>query len=440
MFRYLSIVLVLVTLLMLATGCENRGDGVVGSAYEKWQQTPNADHSYDSLLAWQLGNLNELWLGSAYLPKVMFRRPIGEDKPVPMLILLPPQDGNKDYFFQAGLLELAQELIDNGEIQPFAILCPSNAQAFGGMMYGQSEPAGLYDDLIGARMIDWFRGWVDGSIIDLPEKRGIGGFGMGSYGAFRALLKHPDKFGSISVSDGPLDFDGSGNTGLKDFFLAAIREQDLLTRYHELVISSIDTNVVGIDTTFDTSFAPADTFTFQKFDSGDGFVTLPLSRLFIGGSIAFSPHDTGVVWDWHPEEPLGDPARNQLISTEVITDSSTLITNLTDSLSDYHLPFDSDGVEAPAIWALWMNNNLDNLYTPGSLDGIKVWIANNAAAKWNYGEMTASWIDFLRTQVPDSMLTVHPYSGFDGPVVNDEYTYDLLREMLKFHSKAFGGP
>jgi len=50
--------------------------------------------------------------------------------------------------------------------------------------------------------------------------------------------------------------------------------------------------------------------------------------------------------------------------------------------------------------------------------------------------MTQSWLTFLRSQ--NYNITEHPYNSFNGQsVTDDEYLYDLLREMLIFHSENF---
>ncbi|MCP4684494.1 MAG: hypothetical protein GY867_03500, partial [bacterium] len=116
---------------------------------------------------------------------------------------------------------------------------------------------------------------------------------------------------------------------------------------------------------------------------------------------------------------------------------------------DFHLPFDSlgqayvDGNSAnPAHWAWgqWMQNNLDSLHEQvggDPLQGVNIWVASNPGARWNYGEMTQSWITFMRSQ--GYPVEQYDYSSFDGGVESDEYLYDLIRKMLKFHSDNFGG-
>ncbi|HUV29556.1 MAG TPA: alpha/beta hydrolase-fold protein [Acidobacteriota bacterium] len=434
----------LVSALLTVLGCDDRGTGVPVTSYESWGVWPTSDHSFDRDLALQLNNDGELWTGSTYIPSIAMPPPTGQSKPVPVLILLPPQNGDQLYFLRAGLLELAQEMIEAGEIVPMVIHCPANASAFGGFFYGNSMPAGRADSIIGDRMITEYLATRIPAIIEtLRCKRGIGGVGMGGYGALRAAMKHPDMFGSITVSDGPLDFDGAdGNSGLMDLFDDALAEQLNIADY-----SKLDTSIVGIDTTI----APIDTFTYRKFDSGRGLVTLPLSRLFIGGSLAFSPHDTLVDWVYNYQ---GNYTINQRFS---ITDSSTLIDRLVGKIEDpqskwdFHLPFDSLGQVADSIWPLWMTNNLDSIYAQmstvvgyGPLDSINIWIGRNVGmtdgipdAKWNYYEMTESWVNTL-TQVHGLNVNVYDYSSLDAePVRDDEYAYDLLRQMLLFHSKCF---
>jgi predicted deacetylase len=66
-----------------------------------------------------------------------------------------------------------------------------------------------------------------------------------------------------------------------------------------------------------------------------------------------------------------------------------------------------------------------------------MWFATNPNAHWNYYQMTQSWMEFLRSQGHE--LEEHRYSSYnDDPATNDEYLFDILREMLIFHSNNFG--
>jgi hypothetical protein len=440
------------TALLLGVGCSDRGSGLPNATdYDNESGLyPSGDHSFDIHLALQLGNINEMWLGATYIPKEAFGPPHGTYKPVPTLILLAPQDGDKLYYFRAGLLELVNDMISAGEIGPMVIHCPSNTSAFGGMFYGNSLLAGEVDSILSLDILDEYFPTAIPATIQQKSALGIGGVGMGAYGALRAALTNTgvdgSRFSSVSVADGPLDFDGtSGSGGLIDFFGVALSEQQALLRYNTLEIISVDTSASGIDTVFGE---PVDTFTFRKFDTGDAFVTLPVSRLFIGGSVAFSPHDTVMGnLNWDNSLQLTDPDRatlnNRGAAGTIITDSTTMIDGLIGRGSQpwcYHLPFDSTGAVSSTIWPLWMSNNIDSLYVAAggnALDNTKIWIGNNPASKWNYGTMTSSFTSFIQSELPASSVTVHQYNGIGQTGSTDESVYDILREMLKFHSDNF---
>ena len=127
-------------------------------------------------------------------------------------------------------------------------------------------------------------------------------------------------------------------------------------------------------------------------------------------------------------------------------DSTTLVTEVIRNIRpeidfDFHLPFDSTGeADTSLIWPLWMRNSLDSLHEQAGgrpLDDVNMWIASNPDAKWEYYDMTQGWVDFLIGQ--GYPVEEYEYSGFSGDeVIQDEYLFDLLREMLIFHSNNFG--
>jgi hypothetical protein len=48
-----------------------------------------------------------------------------------------------------------------------------------------------------------------------------------------------------------------------------------------------------------------------------------------------------------------------------------------------------------------------------------------------------SWVSTLQTN--GYSPEVYQYDGYDGkPATGNEYVYDLIREMLIFHSQSFG--
>jgi hypothetical protein len=252
------------------------------------------------------------------------------------------------------------------------------------------------------------------------QKTGISGVGMGAYGAFRAALIHDTAFGSVSAIDGPLDFDGDpglgyGN-GLIDLFDDALIEQGLLNG------------------------------NLQNFDSSKAN---PLSSMFIGGSYAFSPHDT-LYFDTvsYITNSSGDTlgVSKSIDSTRFIDDSASLIQGFfvggSSLRADYHLPFTSAGVPDTLIWPqFWLTENLENLIDTSlnKLNGVDIWVGTSPETRYNFHEQTLSWVNTLTSAPYNYTVTLRQLEGVPGnPATHYEYIYDLLREILIFHSNSFG--
>ncbi len=417
----LSLLLVLVNL----SGCENRGTNVPARPeLDRGAPWTRADHIFSPQLRFQFQNDLELLTMWVFIPQVAAPPPFGESRPVPLLILLAPQFGDKFYYANHGLEALLREMIGDKTIQPMIVACVANNPTFGGYLYGggtnfENLPhptSGAYDYIIGnlqdsLGLIPYLRR----SLPVLPDrqKTGIGGVGMGAYGAFRAALIYDTTFSSITVTDGPLDFDGApgfGN-GLTDLFDDALMEQGLLNG------------------------------NIQNFDSSRAW---PLSNMFIGGAFAFSPHDTVIH-----HHMFGNPPFPVVDSTKKFdsTYSSSLITGYFGPGSapyrlDYHLPFNANGSVYTPIWDnFWMTEDLENLLDSATnkLNGVNIWIGSTDEAAYNYYQQTQSWINTLTTAPYNYTVTEHNYEGTPGnPASGDQYLHDLLREMLIFHSESFG--
>jgi hypothetical protein len=432
MLRYMYVLTFLAISLLLVLGCTDRGDSITKVSLGDLESTsglyPDFDHSFDKDLCMQIRNPDELLLGSAFLPKEVFP-PV---KPVPLLVLLAPERGDKLHYFKAGLETLMREMIAKGEIEPMAVYCVGNDQTFGGYFYGNNCPVGFYDSILGPRVMPWLSRDVLPAVDDRPSQHGIGGIGQGAYGAFRTAIKNPGAFSSITVTDGPLDFDGPDydSTGLMSLFDSALAEQEAF--YQTRPIS---------DTFPEFSY-------HRDFDSSR---TMPISMMFIGGSLAFSPNDTAYTFtrtvlvnnNTIRIDLMSEAARAaQMIAGPLGGDSTTYIWKIVKSQDNnwaFHLPFDSLGKAYAPAWNRWMANNLENMYTAAggdALDGVNVWVASNPNAKFHYYEQTQSWLSFLRSE--QVSVTEYPYSSFGSdPITQDEYLYDLLREMLIFHSDNF---
>lgn len=417
------LVLALALTMLLVAGCEDRGTNVPQQKeLDRGGAWTSADHVFSPELRWQLGNnleLQPLWV---YVPQVAWDPPLGESRPVPLLILLGPQLSDKFFYARHGLKDLLQEMIADGTIQPMIVACVPPNNFFGGYFYSGGKnfsnlprPAtGNYDAIIGSQLLSHLRNSLH--IIDSKQKTGIGGVGMGAYGAFRAALIHDTAFGSVSAVDGPLDFDGNpglgyGN-GLIDLFDDALNEQGLLNG------------------------------NIQAFDSSKAN---PLSSLFIGGSFAFSPYDT-VYYETYAFTPPSTITKRIDSTRAIVADSSTLVRGFFVQGSsyrvDYNLPFRANGDTNSFIWNnFWMTENLENLIDTSlnKLNGVDLWIASSPETKYNYYQQTQSWINTLTGAPYNYNVTVRPYEGTPGnPATDYQYMYDLLREILIFHSNSFG--
>lgn len=394
-------------LLLIVFGCSDRGvNGPDSITIQEGGISPQNHVFYDELL-FQINNEFQLLQMAVYVPKVAIE-PIsgGEVKKVPLLILLAPQDGNRYYYVTHGLQQVADKLISEGVIEPMAIACIGSNNTFGGFFYSGHYPnSGDLDTIFGTTLLEYLRNSYP-FLLKEQSNTAISGFGLGAYGAFRSALRNLGTYGSVSAVDGPLDFDGAdGNSGLQDLFADALTEQGLLNG------------------------------NLQSFKSAD---TLHLSRMLIGAAYAFSPYDT--LYDWHFDVDLGAVKIDNVYSID--SDSTTLVSSVyplvgNRSNGDILLPFTADGQTYHPIWDnFWLPNNLENLLTPGAFNGVDLFVAtSNEYTFGNYHQQTQSWINTLSQNYTVNTMT---YEGYDGhPAENGEFVYDLLKDILIFHSNSF---
>ena len=416
--KYAALVLMLV--IISVSGCSDRGTNIPSRPEIDYVSTPQdikvspAVHDFFPEMLFQIRNQFHLLEVAVYLPDVAFPPPYGPAEEVPLLILLPPQDGDQFYYFNHGLQQLADEMIADGTIEPMAICCLGSDKVFGGYFFaGHYPPAGDYDGVVGDALIEYLNNRFP--LLNTAAKRGIGGTGQGAYGAFRSAIIHSDMFSSITVTDGPLDFDGrDGNSGLMELFDDALAEQAL------------------------------DASNFKSFDTSGAW---HVSRMFIGGAYAFSPHDTAIYWDsatvFNPND--GSLSLEIFIdSIKQITDTNTLIRDVVtqDPDLDFHLPFDGHGNAYMPIWSMWLDNNLESLladYGSSSLAGMDILVQTSPDARYTFYDQTKSWISTMSNPPYSYNVKVNEYSGYESnPATHDQYLYEIMRNMLKFHSDNFG--
>lgn len=434
-------------MLIFVLGCSDRGVNYDTDPASLQQGGPLADegaHVIYPNFAFQISNKFSQVDFGGYSPKAFFDNDTIPYPPLPLLILLPPQDGDANYYATHGLIEIADELITKGEMQPMHIVTMQNDQVFGGYFYSGTSPAGgNYDAFMGQELLDFIREKFAPNYFDSQQKIGIGGIGMGGYAAFRTAIRNPGMFGSISAVAGPLDFDGAdGNSGLISMFDDALIEQGLLNQ--------------GM---YDTVNARSAFRSLGQYH---------LSRLFIGGTFAFAPYDTAIYFDTLHNSSgsisydidsvnsfpvaidVNDP-NNRVLNLSIATLPNSPRLNPTgfDSKLRFILPFTSAGTidagpttPGVTVWDRWIANNLETLLaaSPNALDGVDMMIANSVDAQFaNYYAQTESWINTLEGAPYNRSITKTYYQGYDGfPAQFNQYAFDLIKEMLIFHSESFG--
>ncbi|MBK7141834.1 MAG: hypothetical protein IPH75_07125 [bacterium] len=420
MQRLLTIFAVMAALIILVlAGCSDRGSNIpTRTDTFGWTWLPQETPPFAPWLTYQRANPDGQIRMTVWAPESVVR----DNAPASLLILLAPGEEDQWFYFEHGLHKICNEMIANGEMDPMVIACVANDRLYGGYFYGNSIPGGLYDYVLGDELIQTLRFRYPSLITD-ANHQAIGGVGQGAYGAFRAAIQNPGTFTSITAIDGPLDFDGAnGNSGFMTLFNDALYENGL----------NLTTGYSRLDTA-------------RQIDSSSAN---PITRMFIGGSVAFSPHDTGLTISG--ARHFGNL---EIIEREQLADSTTLITHLltgqrlggpfpkTAALEfSFHLPFDSISKTHAPTWRRWLANNLDTLLVKQggtALDNTSIWIASTPEARYSFHEQTVSFERFL-TEDMDLAIDTVSYEGYPGnPAHDNEYLFHLLRQMIQYHAAHF---
>jgi hypothetical protein len=381
----------------------------------------------------------------------------------PTLYLLSPFRADERYFFEHGLKTVADRLIAEGKIQPMVIVTFDSRSYLGGSFCVNSPRQGNFFDALfydfygfepwgitGRALITKIEGseanatpWV--RAIRDREHRAIGGVGMGGYGAFKAAIE-TDLFGSVSAVNAPLDFDGAGSGGFLSLF------QEVFPAGTQWIYLD---SLLQIDTTFAVnppdSIISIDTTIVELDTLGFGVDTILLNQnmepiiaadpemvLTISAAAAFSPHHTAFNVDSIYYDQF-----------DVLVISTTVTDTLTDDFRGYlpnhdvHLPFDSTGAHNDLVWQLWMNNNIESLYANADpdnaayFDGMAKLLVRSDGARFHYDEQMDGFVQFLNANAIDYQLTA--FTGNDLlSGMADHCIYDLLEDILIFHSDNFG--
>ena len=435
--RIFTILLAVVVAVFLAVGCT-----------DKTKDNPTrpmvAEHGLPMINPW---GFYSIFFSTArdpgYMPSLTYLPPGynwsgGGGRSYPVLYLLAPFRGDERYYFEHGLAQVADRLLAEGKIEPMLIVSIDGRSLWGGSFFTNSLAQGrhftalvkdttfditLYvnlDNFTGPErgpktlysngLVPRFDGWY--LTIAEPGARGISGVGSGGYGAFAAALK-TDLFGSVSAVNAPLDFDGANGDG----GFAALLQDAKRTWWDSIVVTG---------TRVDTLYA---------FDTS---LTDPMRSMIVSAAAAFSPHYTSVRVDSVYDDQFGSQTWAYKPLDSLTTDMSTYLRR-----HKVHVPIDSLGNVNNLIWQKWMENNIENIYTTdpaayaSNFKDLKKLLVKSDQAEYRFGEQMDGFIAFLDA-INDTNHTVMEFNGnarLTG--TSDHFLYDILEDILIFHSQAF---
>jgi S-formylglutathione hydrolase FrmB len=341
---------------------------------------PRAYSSIENHAGWEFFNFTESknFISKIYTPP-SFRI---QSTPYPILYLLHDFEGDENYYFTKMVHRIADSLIYEEEINEFYIASIDASTPYGGTWYVNNEFFGWFETMVAEQWLDFIEVTLANQlrIIDNRESRGIGGFGMGGYGALKIAAKYPGVFSSVSASNPAGSFQH-----IEDLIPMFIEEQGL-----------------------STPISPDD---YQDMDTTNLFTEKPYTLLFFSLAQAFSPH---------PDE--GEPGYE---------DSTTFVT-----FYGIDLPFDYNGNIYQPIYDKWHANGLDDVLTQnaGVFDSIEVYIEVSDTNQFLFHHMAED----VRMMLDNNGInySFDSYSGYEGyPAFNQRFVYDRLVEILKFHSR-----
>lgn len=393
----------------------------------------------------------------------------GGGRPYPVLYLLSPFRGDERYYFEHGLARTADRLIAEGRINPMIIVSIDGRSQLGASFYTDSHQQGKYfSALLFAESYDvdllvdpdgrltqtpgGYRGphtlnvrplipsfEEEFKIIPSPKSRAISGVGMGGYGAIAIALK-TGMFGSVSAVNAPLDFDGDGNGGFLTLLDEATPSPWFIadSTIDSIVIDTTPDDPLPGDTIFDTTFL---SYVIDSTYLIDTSLANPDLSLLVSASAAFSPHYTASYIDSvyvREQDSVGTWAYTP-------TDSST------DDMRYYlphhqaHYPYDNSKNRVDFIWDFWMQHNIENMYNANldghaaEFDNMPKLLVKSEAAKFHYDEQMNAFIQFLVNKNDPNFDTL-TFLGNDLLIgTADNFLYDILEEIMIFHSKQFAG-
>lgn len=308
--------------------------------------------------------------------------------------------------------EIADQLIAEGEIQPMIIIMPDASSISmapdvlkkkkSGTFYTNSALLGQYEDYIVQELMavvdSNFHTYVtkpgDVYLAD-PQYRAISGLGMGGYGALKIAMDHDTLFHSVSAM--------SPFASLESFL-----NREIINKVFE------ENGIASNDFSYSS---------YKKLDPWESsqHPDKTYSQLVFVMAAAFSPHD------------------------KTNPDTTSFFTLLNKSGIKYgvDLPFDSTRTIPPGspIWQRWLFHDLKTnlINDPNAFGDLKIYFDCGDQDQLNLLEGARAFDQILSLYGKEH--TYSEYSGYPGyPATHNNFIYDQLVEILKFHSRNFPPP
>lgn len=406
---YKKIILIVLTLVLLLSlgNCTKRTNPVkpTPAQGEIWIISAEAN-SWESLE----GNL----IGDGSNKGILIYTPPGYNdvaqarRKYPLLYLLHGFEGNQTTFKDIyNIKEVADRLVNSGEIQPMIIVMPDGSNQLGGSFYTNSvvEPAtlpytGYYEDFIVKELMSY----IDQNLRVKYNKEGqdilkdttykwnraISGHSMGGYGAFKIALDHDSLFGAASAMSAPLTFNGDGTSflGIRVWIPGIFAENNVI---------------------------PGDSAAYAAMSPFAG----PLSAKMFAMAAAFSPHSdfAGIDTSYRFLKNLG-------------------------AGWGVDIPIDWNGEVVDWIWNKWLKNDVHTkLLNQGANAFENMDIYFDCADHDGLLLQYHAQIFHQSLQTLGIAHTYQEYQGYDNyPAGHHNFIYDRLAEVLKFHSRSFPEP
>lgn len=405
MKRVLIVLILTGFVLMLFIGCGRR-DNPLRTPYpyeEPWR-----------LASWEFESLRGNIIEDSYLKDVFVYLPpmYNGEVHAPGLpnsgfsVLYLLHDFGGDYSTFVGVYkigQLADRLIDEGQIQPMIIVMPdASSLHLGGSFYTNSTLLGNYEDYITDELMyivdTTFHTYVvkPGEVtLPDPDYRAVSGLGMGGYGALKLTFDHDTLFTSVSAMN--------PYASLESF----LSEETIEKIYEENGIAAGDSSYASYKSLnpYPDGQHPDKTF----------------SQLVFAMAASFSPH--------HP----GDPDTLQFFELKAEGGQRYGV----------DLPFDSTRTIVPGspIWNRWLLFDLKNKLAndPDGFRDLKIHLECGDQNEFGLLDGCRAFDQLLSLYGKEHEYV--EYSGYPGlPAGQDDFIYDRLEEILKFHSRHFPPP